>query len=264
VVASADRRERQTAQPPSTTTDGPAAALAPAALSAADFSAAVSAITSAFGDPTRRAIYLYSSSCDDGVTASSVAQRFDLHANVARHHLEKLAAGGHLEVRGGRSGGGAGRPSKRYVASGRGTAIDLPVRHDELVLTLLARALELLPAEQAAAMAEEVGADYGRAMGSSLTPADAPRSLRAALTTVADALSAHGFAAHAEGRGGDGLQIVADHCPFGPAAVTSPVLCALERGVVKGMLAALYGTTDARTARSRAQGDATCVTAVLG
>jgi predicted ArsR family transcriptional regulator len=243
------------------TTDGPRA-VAPEALSAADFSAAVSAITSAFGDPTRRAIYLYASSCDDGVTASSVAKRFDLHANVARHHLEKLAAGGHLEVRGGRSRGGAGRPSKRYVASGRGTAIDLPVRHDELVLTLLARALELLPADQAAAMAEEVGADYGRAMGASLSPADAPRSLRAALTTVADALSAHGFAAHAEGRG-DGLQIVAGHCPFGPAAVTSPVLCALERGVVKGMLAALYGTTDARTARSRAQGDATCVTAVL-
>ena len=240
--------------------DGPPAG-APA-LSAADFSAAVSAITSAFGDPTRRAIYLYASSCEEGVTASSVAERFSLHANVARHHLEKLAAGGHLEVRGGRAGGGAGRPSKRYVATGRGTAIDLPVRHDELVLALLKRAVELLPPEQAATMAEEVGAEYGRAMGSSLSPADAPRSLRAALATVADALSAHGFAAHAEGRG-DGLRIVADHCPFGSAAVTSPVLCALERGVVKGMLEALYGTTDARTARSRAQGDATCVTAVL-
>ena len=243
------------------TLDGPPAA-APA-LSAADFSAAVSAITSAFGDPTRRAIYLYASSCEEGVTASSVAERFSLHANVARHHLDKLAAGGHLEVRGGRAGGGAGRPSKRYVATGRGTAIDLPVRHDELVLALLTRAVELLPPEQAATMAEEVGAEYGRAMGSSLSPADAPRSLRAALATVADALSAHGFAAHAEGRG-DGLRIVADHCPFGAAAVTSPVLCALERGVVKGMMAALYGTTDARTARSRAQGDATCVTAVVG
>jgi predicted ArsR family transcriptional regulator len=243
------------------TPDGPPA-VAPA-LSAADFSAAVSAITSAFGDPTRRAIYLYASSCEEGVTASSVAERFSLHANVARHHLEKLAAGGHLEVQGGRAGGGAGRPSKRYVATGRGTAIDLPVRHDELVLALLKRAVELLPPEQAATMAEEVGGEYGKAMGSSLSPADAPRSLRAALATVADALSAHGFAAHAEGRG-DGLRIVADHCPFGAAAVTSPVLCALERGVVKGMLEALYGTTDARTARSRAQGDATCVTAVLG
>jgi predicted ArsR family transcriptional regulator len=242
------------------TLDGPPA-VAPR-LSAADFSAAVSAITSAFGDPTRRAIYLYASSCEEGVTASSVAARFDLHANVARHHLEKLAAGGHLEVRGGQAGGGAGRPSKRYVATGRGTAIDLPVRHDELVLALLKRAVELLPPEQAASMAEEVGAEYGRAMGASLSPADAPRSLRAALATVADALSAHGFAAHAEGRG-EALSIVADHCPFGPAAVTSPVLCALERGVVKGMLAALYGTTDARTDRSRARGDATCITAVL-
>jgi predicted ArsR family transcriptional regulator len=244
------------------TLDGPQG-VASAALSDADFSAAVSAITSAFGDPTRRGIYLYASSVEDGVTASSVAERFDLHANVARHHLEKLAAGGHLEVRGGRSAGGAGRPSKRYVATGRGTAIDLPVRHDELVLGLLKRAIELLPPEQAATMAEEVGAEYGRSMGASLSPADAPRSLRAALSTVADALSAHGFAAHAEGRG-EGLRIVADHCPFGPAAVTSPVLCALERGVVKGMLESLYGTADARTAHSRAQGDATCVTAVLG
>jgi predicted ArsR family transcriptional regulator len=244
------------------TLDGPQG-VASAALSDADFSAAVSAITSAFGDPTRRGIYLYASSVDDGVTASSVAERFDLHANVARHHLEKLAAGGHLEVRGGRSAGGAGRPSKRYVATGRGTAIDLPVRHDELVLALLRRAVELLPPEQAATMAEQVGADYGRSMGAPLSPADAPRSLRAALSTVADALSAHGFAAHAEGRG-EGLRIVADHCPFGPAAVTSPVLCALERGVVKGMLESLYGTADARTAHSRAQGDATCVTAVLG
>ena len=43
---------------------------------------------------------------------------FELHPNVARHHLDKLAGGGYLEVaidRG--AGGGAGRPSKRYRAS---------------------------------------------------------------------------------------------------------------------------------------------------
>ena len=39
-----------------------------------------------------------------GVTAAEVAERFDLHPNVARHHLDKLAGGGYLEVAVARSG----------------------------------------------------------------------------------------------------------------------------------------------------------------
>jgi DNA-binding transcriptional ArsR family regulator len=67
-------------------------------LNNSDFTATVSAITSAFGDPTRRAIYLFTRESKDGVTASEVSEKFELHANVARHHLDKLAAGGYLEV----------------------------------------------------------------------------------------------------------------------------------------------------------------------
>ena len=68
---------------------------------------AVTAITSAFGDPTRRDIYLFvherSDADGDGVTAAEVAERFELHPNVARHHLDKLAGGGYLEVATGRA-----------------------------------------------------------------------------------------------------------------------------------------------------------------
>ena len=84
-------------------------------LSPTEFASAVTAIASAFGDPTRRDIFLHVHQRTDGVTAAEVADRFDLHANVARHHLDKLAAGGYLEVSVERpDGGGAGRPSKRY------------------------------------------------------------------------------------------------------------------------------------------------------
>ena len=31
------------------------------------------------------------------------------------------------------------------------------------------------------------------------------------------------------------------HCPFGDVAIEHPVICAVDRGMVKGMLAALYG-----------------------
>jgi predicted ArsR family transcriptional regulator len=225
------------------------------------FTSAVSAITSAFGDPTRRRIYLLAHETADGVTASEVAEAFGLHANVARHHLDKLAAGGYLEVHTGKHTGAAGRPSKRYVATAAEVSIDRPVRRDELLLSLLGRALELLPREAAEAMAEQVGVEYGRAMAASLSGGESQRSFRSALHAVADALTAHGFAAHTEGRG-DVVSIVAEHCPFGGTSVVSPVICAVDRGMVKGMLSSLYGETCPETEQSRALGDETCVTGV--
>ena len=200
----------------------------------------------------------------EGVTASEVAERFALHANVARHHLDKLTAGGHLEVTVARPPGapGAGRPSKRYKAHTAEVELDLPVRHDDVLITLLGRALALLPREQAEAMAEEVGVEYGRTMALAMGQAgDVQRSFRTSLHAVADALSAHGFAAHAEAHEG-GLRIISNHCPFGDAAVEHPVICAVDRGMVRGMLETLYGDATALTERSRAAGDATCITTV--
>src|SRR3954447_17768297 len=127
----------------------PAAKPRGAGLSADEFSAAVSAVTSAFGDPTRRDIYLFVRAGAEGVTAAEVAERFELHPNVARHHLDKLAGGGYLEVSVSRDGRpGAGRPSKRYRPTGKQIAVEVPVRQDDVLITLLGRALTLLPRPQ--------------------------------------------------------------------------------------------------------------------
>ena len=153
-------------------------------------------------------------------------------------------------------------------------ALELPVRQDDLLVTLLGKALALLPSDAAEAMAEEVGLQYGEAHGAGdgrrdrraprLPPhGSVPRSFRAALHAVADALTAHGFAAHAE-RHGNGLRIVSDHCPFGDAAIEHPVICAVDRGLVRGMLGALYGEADAATSSSRPMGDDRCVTSITG
>ena len=45
----------------------------------------------------------------------------------------------------------------------------------------------------------------------------------------------------------------------GSAAVEHPVICAVDRGMVKGMLAALYGDTSPEVTSSRPQGDTVCV-----
>jgi predicted ArsR family transcriptional regulator len=147
---------------------------------------------------------------------------------------------------------------------------EFPVRSDDLLLSLLGRALDRLPTDEAEMMAEEVGAEYGRAMAAGLT-GDAlvvgQRSLRSAMQAVADALTAHGFAAHAEGRNNQ-LRIINEHCPFGEVATEHPVICAVDRGMVRGMLGELYDAGDdgvlgdVTTESSVARGDTYCSTAV--
>lgn len=235
-----------------------------------EFSAAVTAVTNAFGDPTRRDIYLFVREAPDGVTAAEVAQHFDLHANVARHHLEKLTAGCYLTVAvaprtGDEPARTAGRPSKRYRVSDVDTGLSLPPRRDDILGTLLAHALDDLGPERAAEMADEVGYAYGLSLAENMGPSSPDtaskghRSVRAALAAVADALTAHGFAAHAEARDG-ALAIVSECCPFGEAAQQYPhVVCAVDRGMIRGMLAGLYGETQPRFEETRPGGDDHCV-----
>jgi predicted ArsR family transcriptional regulator len=228
---------------------------------AAGFSAAATAISSAFGDATRRGIYLYVRELD-GVTASETAEHFALHPNVARHHLDKLTAGGYLEVYVDHGGAGVGRPSKRYRAVALADASAVPAHRDNLLVLLLARLLPLVDPAAAEQVAHDVGAEYGRTLGTQMSPTDAPRSVRSAMQAVADALTAHGFAAHAVDpvAGAVGTSIVRGHCPFGAAALENPVLCAADRGLVDGLLSVLCGDAVPVHLSSRAKGDDVCTT----
>jgi predicted ArsR family transcriptional regulator len=239
-----------------------------AGMSPDEFTSVVSAVTNAFGDPTRREIYLFVREAGpDGVTAGAVADRFELHPNVARHHLEKLTGGGYLVVEIARPAldgvaRAAGRPSKRYLAGPLEATLALPLKHDDLLGSLLARALDALGPEQAESLADEVGFQYGATLAARMDPTEGHRSVRAALTAVADALTAHGFAAHTEARGGS-LAIVSECCPFGETAQQYPhVVCALDRGMIRGMLAGLYGETSPQFETSRPDGDDHCVARV--
>ncbi len=226
----------------------------------AHFAALVAAVTAAFGDPTRRDIFLRVRATP-GVTASEVAGAFSLHPNVARHHLDRLVAAGYVRVATDRRAQGAGRPSKRFYPVGDDPTIEFLTRRDDLLVTLLGKALELLGPVLAEQMAAEVGESYGRTLATQISDGEGQRSVRAAMRVIADTLTAHGFAAHAKDTR-DGTAVVAEQCPFGTAAVSHPVLCAVDRGMVKGLLAGLCGDTPNGSTpvvlSSRARGDDTC------
>ncbi len=137
--------------------------------------------------------------------------------------------------------------------------LGLMQRRDDLLMRLLGEAMRRLGPEEAEEMAAVVGEEYGRSLAARMTPAEGQRTVRAAMHVVADTLTAHGFAAHAEERG-DKTAVIAEQCPFGEASTTNPVLCAVDRGMVKGLLAGLCGTTSALPVilSSRARGDEAC------
>lgn len=224
------------------------------------FSAAVAAMSAAFGDPTRRDIFLHVRAAP-GVTATEVATTFSLHPNVARHHLQRLVDGGYLRVESGRKTAGAGRPSKQFFAVEEDLTFGLMQRRDDLLMRLLGEAMQRLGPEEAERMAAHVGEEYGRSLASRMTVTEGQRTVRAAMHVAAETLTAHGFAAHAEDRG-ETTAVIAEQCPFGDASHTNPVLCAVDRGMVKGLLSGLCGSASEQALpvilSSRARGDAAC------
>ena len=232
---------------------------AAATLTPTEFASVVTAITSAFGDPTRRDIYLFaheqpteSPRPTPPPVRSARKRRKTPSRQVGRRRIPRDRT---LRAR------RRGQALQGVLRAEPEIRVEFPVRHHDVLVTLLGKALSLLSAEQAEAMAEEVGIEYGKAMASSLGDADTGRSFRQSLHAVADALTAHGFAAHAQ-KFGDDLQIVAENCPFGGAAIEHPVICAVDRGMVKGMLGSLYGATSPAIESSLPKGDEVCVTAV--
>ncbi len=138
----------------------------------------------------------------------------------------------------------------------------MPVRHDDLLVTLLGRALALLPPDQAEAMAEEVGIEYGRAMAQSMAGDG-----RSAL--VPRRAARGGRRAHRPRLRGPRRDARAASCAScrttarsAPRPSSNPVICAVDRGMVKGMLETLYGDTEPEIESSLPSGDDVCVTAV--
>ncbi|HEV3328899.1 MAG TPA: helix-turn-helix domain-containing protein, partial [Acidimicrobiales bacterium] len=105
----------------------------------AAFSAVVAALSSTFGDPTRRAIFLHLRA-HPGATVADVAAEHSIHPNVARHHLDRLVASGHVAAT--TTPRGVGRPAKAYAATEDSLADAGETRSRELLVALLERSLE--------------------------------------------------------------------------------------------------------------------------
>ncbi len=197
-------------------------------------------LTSSLGDATRRGIYIAVRESADPLAASQIAEMFEIHPNVARHHLDRLANDGYLEISrrrpSGRGGPGAGRPAKCYTATGKEIDVHYPARRLDLLTGLLMEVVVRLDPDNAAAVAREVGYEHGTTIAEEIglpTDADFPRTVRA----VAKAMTGVGFGMIADI---DASQLITAHCPFGDLATSHPdVICSLDQGLIAGLMSSV-------------------------
>jgi predicted ArsR family transcriptional regulator len=200
----------------------------------------ISDLTSALGDPTRRAIYIAVRESAEPLTTSNVAELFGIHPNVARHHLDRLADDGYVRVShrrpAGKSGPGAGRPAKCYEASNKEVSVHFAPRRFEMLVEMLIRVLDEVAPENVGQVAESVGRAYGAELAAEIGVPEQP-GYDGAVQAVARAMTGLGFTIDPDI---EGQRLLTTHCPFGEAATSHPeVICSLDRGIVTGLFGAL-------------------------
>lgn len=161
------------------------------------------AAVSALDEPVRRALLDYVSRSDAPVSRDDVAEAFGLARSTAVFHLDRLAEAGLLAVEfrrlAGRTGPGAGRPSKLYTKAAGEVAVTVPERRYDFAGNLLLAAIE-----ESARTGEAVPEALQR------TAQQAGRTLAAGGRSLERILEDQGFEPRPDGGGG----LVLGNCPF--------------------------------------------------
>lgn len=206
-------------------------------------------------DPVRRSLYLYVARQAEAVSRDAAAEATGATRENAAFHLDKLVAAGLLEASyrrlGGRTGPGAGRPSKVYRRSDRKLQFTLPARRYELAAEVLAEALETRRAEDASVSV----ADAAHRAGAVLGAASARRGRGSPLRRVTELLDAQGYEPVEAPRGVVRMR----NCPFHEIAQAHPELvCGMNHAFMEGIVAG--AAADGVTATLEPQPGRCCVT----
>jgi predicted ArsR family transcriptional regulator len=207
----------------------------------------------ALADPLRRDLYLFVCAQDHAVARDEAAGALDVPLHKAKFHLDRLADDGLLDVEfarlSGRSGPGAGRPSKLYRRAAREFAVSLPEREYELAGHLMAEAIGESGRSGAPVLDAlgQVAAAHGRTLGAAALAAGDPRSADEkgadALRIACAALAEHGY----EPRIDSGRATLAN-CPFHTLAKShTDLVCRMNLALVAALVDEIGpGAVDAR------------------
>lgn len=209
----------------------------------------------ALADETRRALHDYVLAQGEPVSRDQAAQALGLPQHKVAFHLDRLADEGLLEVEfrrlTGRTGPGAGRPSKLYRRSDREFAVSVPARHYALVGDILATAVtRAVAGTPLADSLAETAREQGRALGRSGAPEQPDED---DLARVARLLADTGYHPRVAE---DSISLA--NCPFDTLAQRhTDLVCGLNRTFVQGVCEGAHA--DGLTACLEPEPGACCV-----
>jgi len=200
-------------------------------------------------EPARRALYEYVLRQQGPVGREQAADALGMALHSVKFHLDKLATAGLLEVEyrrlTGRTGPGAGRPSKLYRPTEREVAFTVPPRRYHLAGEVLAEAVDRamrdgLPIGEAVQIvAREVGRELGGAVGEDDSVDGRAGHAADEMALTAAVLEGHGY----QPRQVDG-ELCLRNCPFDRlAADHTELVCGLNLALIEGVLDALEAET---------------------
>ena len=194
----------------------------------------------ALDQPLRRTLYRLLSDRDGWTTRDEAAEALGVARSVAAFHLDKLADAGVLDVTyqrtTGRTGPGAGRPSKLYRPRADEVSASVPERRYDLAGSLLASAIDeagrsgVPTADAVSATAYAAGRQIGEETADAAHPPEHGDDRRHALL---DVLARHGYQPEV----GDHDELALANCPFHRLAQEHRTLvCGMNLDFVRGLL----------------------------
>ncbi len=199
----------------------------------------VARVSTALADPTRREIMEYVLHSGSPLSVRDVAEYFDLHANAARLHLEKLVKGGLLQVFR-RRGASGGRPANLYGASDEDVELNLPPRNYRLLAEILAKGVKEGEKDIISRMGQEAF-ERGRleavAGSSPLACLPSHSCIGDTATAWLEEIERRGHKATRRQIDGDSVEVTFLTCPFGEFSRHHPGLaCEIHRRLEEGCL----------------------------
>lgn len=198
-----------------------------------DFNADLASLA-ALSEPVRRTLYRYVIAQGRPVSREDAAAGVGVAHHVAKFNLDKLVADGLLDAEyrrpPGRTGPGAGRPTKLYRRGTRDITISLPERRYDLAGQVLAEGFTIaardhIPVQDALREAAE-------ATGHRLAEATEPADTADPQEMVSDLLARYGYEPRATS---DGLALA--NCPFDHLAKNyTDLVCGMNLDLINGLL----------------------------
>jgi predicted ArsR family transcriptional regulator len=205
------------------------------------------AAIAALADPLRSRLYQLVRDAGRPVTRDEAAEAAGISRSLAAFHLDKLVDRGLLTFEyarpEGRTGPGAGRPSKVYEPSEIEVQVSIPERQYDVIGKLLVDSILAEPGQAARSeVAANVAAGEGRRIGEEVRRElrMRPPGTERALAATADILRERGYEPYPAEDGSLRLR----SCPFHQVARHAPELvCRMNREFIQGIVRGIGNQT---------------------